>query len=164
MLDSFQPRAGAPCDGRQSKAALAIWRGVRRVLRAHGLECVTELALASGRRADVVGLAESGEVWIIEIKSSLEDYRADQKWPEYRAYCDRLFFAVAPAFPVEILPQDAGLIVADPYGGEIVRPAPEHKLSGARRKALATRFARVAAARLCDVLDPEARLEAPWRV
>ena len=79
---------------------------------------VSEVSLANGRRADIAAVAESGEIWIVEIKSSIEDFRTDQKWPEYRDYCDRLFFAVAPAFPNEILPADAGLIIADRYGGE----------------------------------------------
>ena len=146
-------------DGRQSPAAFAICRGVARLLRAHGLAAISELALANGRRADVVAIADSGEIWIVEIKSCLEDFRADQKWPEYREFCDRLFFAVAPTFPREVLPEDTGLIVADRYGGEIVRAAPEHKLAGARRKAMTLRLARSAALRLQGVIDPEGGFE-----
>ncbi len=146
-------------DGRQSPAAYDICRGVARLLKAHGFAAVTEVALANGRRADVVGLSDSGAIWIVEIKSCLEDFRSDQKWPEYREFCDRLLFAVAPAFPVEVLPPDAGLIIADRYGGEIVRPAPEHKLAGARRKAVTLRLARTAALRLQSVIDPEAAFE-----
>ena len=114
-----------------------------------------EVPLANGRRADVVAIATSGEIWIAEIKSSIEDYRADSKWPEYRAFCDRLFFAVAPAFPRDVLPADTGLIVADRYGGEVVREAPEHRLTGARRKAMTLRLVHTAALRLQAVLDPE---------
>jgi hypothetical protein len=147
-------------DGRQSPAAFAICRGVARLLRAHGLAAISELALANGRRADVAAIADSGEIWIVEIKSCLEDFRADQKWPEYREFCDRLFFAVAPTFPREVLPEDTGLIVADRYGGEIVRAAPEHKLAGARRKAMTLRLARSAALRLQGVIDPEGGFEA----
>ena len=146
-------------DGRQSPAAFAICRGVARLLRAHGLAAISELALANGRRADVAAIADSGEIWIVEIKSCLEDFRADQKWPEYREFCDRLFFAVAPTFPREVLPEDTGLIVADRYGGEIVRAAPEHKLAGARRKAMTLRLARSAALRLQGVIDPEGGFE-----
>jgi hypothetical protein len=146
-------------DGRQSPAAFAICRGVARLLRTHGVAAVTELALANGRRADVAGLADSGEIWIVEIKSSLEDFRADQKWPEYREFCDRLFFAVAPDFPRQVLPQDTGIIVADRYGGEIVRAAPEHKLAGARRRAMTLRLARTAALRLQGAVDPEGGFE-----
>ena len=137
----------------QSAAALEICRGVVRLLAAHGLVSVAELPLPNGRRADVIGLTDKGEFWIIEIKSSIEDFRADQKWPEYRDFCDRLFFAVRPDFPTEILPGDTGLILADRYGGEIVRPSPEARLSGGRRKAMTLRFARAAAARLSLALD-----------
>jgi len=148
-----------PRDGRQSPAAFAICRGVARLLKAHGLAAATEVALANGRRADVAGVAASGEIWIVEIKSSLEDFRSDLKWPEYREFCDRLFFAVASTFPREVLPADTGLMVADRYGGEILRPAPEHKLAGARRKAMTLRLVRTAALRLQAVIDPEGGFE-----
>jgi len=147
-------------DGRQSPAAFEICRGVARLLKSHGFAAVTEVTLASGRRADVVGVSDRGAIWIVEIKSSIEDFRADQKWPEYRDYCDRLLFAVAPGFPHEVLPPDAGLIVADRYGGELLRPAPEHTLAAARRKAMTLRVARVAASRLQGVIDPEGGFEA----
>jgi hypothetical protein len=147
-------------DARQSTAAFAIFRGVGRLLETHGLAVVGEVALANGRRADVVGVGTGGEIWIAEIKSSLEDFRSDQKWPEYRAFCDRLFFAVAPTFPLDVLPQDVGLIVADRYGGEILRTALEHKLAGARRKAMTLRLLRTAAFRLQGVIDPDGDLEA----
>lgn len=152
-----------PADGRQSERAADIARGATRLLAIHGFACLCELPLASGRRADVAALSEVGEIWIVEIKSCLEDFRADQKWPEYREYCDRLLFAVAADFPREILPADAGLIIADRYGGEIVRAAPEHRLAGARRKAVSLRFARIAALRLSALYDPEAGLELPAR-
>jgi hypothetical protein len=142
-------------DGRQSPAAFDICRGVARVLKAHGLVTVSEVALANGRRADVAAVSEGGEIWIVEIKSSLEDFRADQKWPDYRDYCDRLLFAVAPAFPMQILPPDAGLIVADRYGGEILRQANVHKLAPARRKAMILRTLRTAASRLQAAVDPD---------
>ena len=147
-------------DGRQSPAAFAIFRGVGRLLKAHGLAAVGEVGLANGRRADVAGVGKSGEIWIVEIKSCLEDFRGDLKWPEYRAFCDRLFFAVAPAFPLDVLPQDAGLIVADRYGGELLRAAPEHKLSAARRKAVTLQLLRTAAFRLQGVIDPNGGFEA----
>ena len=133
-------------DGRQSLAALAIFRGVGRLLEAHGLAVVGEVVLANGRRADVAGVGKSGEIWIVEIKSCLEDFRADQKWPEYRAFCDRLFFAVAPGFPLDVLPQDAGLIVADRYGGEILRPGA--RAQARRRPAQGHDAAAVAGGRL----------------
>ena len=143
----------------QPTAASAIFRGVGRLLRAHGLAAIGEVALASGRRADVVGIAGSGEIWIVEIKSCLEDFRGDRKWPEYRAFCDRLFFAVAPAFPHQVLPEDTGLVVADSYGGEILRAAPEHRLGPARRKAMTLRLLRTAALRLQGMIDPQSDLE-----
>jgi len=88
-----------PIDGRQSPTALAVARGTARLLFSLGLSTVSELALASGRRADLVALSGDGELWIVEIKSSIEDFRADRKWPDYRLYCDRLFFATALDVP-----------------------------------------------------------------
>jgi hypothetical protein len=142
---------------RQPLGAGGIYRGVARLLSAHGMAPVPEVSLANGRRADVVAIASGGEIWIVEIKSSVDDFRADRKWPEYRAYCDRLLFAVAPAFPRDILPADTGLIVADRYGGDVVRDAPEHRLSGARRKAVTLRVVHAAALRLQAVADAETR-------
>src|SRR5215475_15522107 len=95
-------------DGRQSVRALAIARGTQRLLTALGRTCVTELPLPSGRRADLVALADDGEIWIIEIKSSIADFRADQKWQDYRLHCDRLLFATAADVPRHIFPDDAG--------------------------------------------------------
>jgi hypothetical protein len=148
-----------PADGRQSEAALAIARGASRCLLAHGFARLPELTLANGRRSDLIALDTKGAIWIVEVKSSLADFRADQKWPGYRDYCDRFFFAVGPDFPVELIPSGTGLIIADKYGGELIRPAPEHKLSGARRKEVTQRFARVAALRLHGLADPELGLE-----
>ena len=129
-------------------------RGVGRLLRAQGFAMVTELPLATGRRADVVGLGGGGEIWIVEIKSSIEDFRVDQKWPDYRISCDRLFFATHAAVPLDIFPSDAGLILADAYGAELMREAPEHRLAGATRRAMLLRFAQAAAHRLHGLIDP----------
>jgi hypothetical protein len=158
--DSDQDRGqdGGP-DETQRPAALDICRGVARLLSAHRMASVPEVSLANGRRADVVAVTGGGDIWIVEIKSSVDDFRADHKWPEYRGYCDRLFFAVAPDFPREILPADAGVIVADRYGGEVVRGAAEHRLSGARRKAVTLRVVHTAALRLQAAADPEIK----WR-
>jgi len=145
---------GPLVDGRQSTAALHIARGVGRVMASLGLASLSELPLPNGRRADVVALSEKGEFWIVEIKSCVEDFRSDQKWPEYWEFCDRFFFAVAPSFPQELLPEDAGLIVADRYGGEIVRSSQDLRLTAPRRRAMALRFGRAAAARLQALADP----------
>jgi hypothetical protein len=145
-----------PRDGRQSDTALMVQRGVGRLLRASGLVIVTELPLASGRRADVVAINESGDFWIVEVKSSVEDFRCDLKWPDYRLHCDRLFFATHPDVPAEIFPGDAGLIVADSFGAEIARHAPEHRMAVSTRRAMLLRFARAAAARLHTLYDPQA--------
>lgn len=146
-------------DGRQSARATDIARGAARLLAQHDMRCVPEITLVTGRRVDLLAIGPRSEVWIIEIKSSLDDFRTDDKWPEYREFCDRLYFAVAPDFPVEVLPPDTGLLIADRFGAEMAREAPLHTLSGARRKALLLRFARVAAGRLMTLADPERVLE-----
>jgi hypothetical protein len=144
-------------DGRQSDTALLVRRGVQRLLRAHGMMSVAELMLPSGRRADLVALGFDGRIDIIEIKSSVADFRADEKWPHYRRHCDRLFFAIPPQVPVTIIPADVGLMVADCYGAEILREAPQHPiLAAATRRAVVLRFAQVAAQRLHDLHDPHA--------
>jgi hypothetical protein len=158
--DKDFPRA----DGRQSARAREIARGAQRALAVRGFRVVPEVSLADGRRADLLCVGGDGEIWIVEIKSSIEDFRADHKWPDYRAWCDRLLFAVASDFPVAVLPEDCGLLRADRYGGEIVREAPEHRLAGARRKAVTLRMLRVAAGRLMTIADPEAALEPLPRV
>lgn len=141
-------------DGRQSPTALSVARGTGRLLRSLGLTCIPEMPLTSGRRADLVALAADCEIWIVEIKSSIQDFRVDVKWPEYRWHCDRLFFATAPHVPLDIFPEDAGLILADGYGAEIMRDAPAHRLAAATRRSMLLRFARAAAARLHALADP----------
>jgi len=150
------PVLTVPRDGRQSETALAIQRGVGRLFRSHGHAILTELVLATGRRADVIALGPSGEITIVEIKSSIADFRADGKWPDYAPYCDRLYFASHAGVPKEIFPEQAGLILADAYGAEILREAPHAPLVAARRKAMTLRFAQAAAHRLHGLFDPEA--------
>jgi hypothetical protein len=145
----------APPDRRQSPTALTVARGTQRLLLALGLSCVGELPLLSGRRADLVALGGDGEVWIVEVKSSVEDFRADRKWPDYRAHCDRLFFATADHVPLAIFPQDAGLILADCYGAELIREAPLHRLHASTRRSVTLSFARAAAVRLQALADPQ---------
>lgn len=149
-----------PIDRRQSERAAEIQRGVGRLFRSLGWACVYELTLAGGRRADVVALGPKGAIWIVEIKSSIEDFRADSKWTEYRAACDSLLFATHSGVPRTIFPEDAGLIVADAYGAEVLRSAPEHRLAGATRKAMLVRFGQAAASRLHGLMDPDGGLSA----
>ena len=148
-----------PPDRRQSETALLIARGTARLLRSLGFSCIGELPLPSGRRADLVALNERGEIWIVEIKSSVEDLRADQKWHEYRAHCDRLFFAFTQDLPCEIFPDDTGLIVADAYGAHLLCEAPQHKLPAPTRKIMTVRFAMAAAQRINRLIDPQGHAE-----
>lgn len=143
-----------PPDGRQSENALRIARGAARLLHAHGFSVISELPLPSGRRADLVALNSGGDIWIVEIKSSVADYRADQKWQDYRAHCDRLFFATSLEVPCDIFPPDTGLMVADAFGAQMICDAPEHRLAAATRKAMMLIFARAAALRLQSLIDP----------
>jgi hypothetical protein len=151
-----------PSEDPRVQAGVLLARGVCRMLAAHGLAGVTEIPLANGRRADVMSLDRAGDITIIEVKSSVEDFRSDHKWPEYREFCDRLFFAVPEHFSVELIPDDCGLILADGFGAEIVRPAPELRLAAARRKAVTLRFAHLAALRLQRLVDPAATMELAW--
>jgi hypothetical protein len=144
---------------RDYERAKAILRGTQRLLRTLDFESLSEITLANGRRADVLGLRRNGEIWIIEIKSSIADFRADLKWPEYREFCDALLFAVVPDFPSEILPLDAGLIFADAYAGELIRPPPPHPMTAARRKAVTLSIARTASMRLHAEIDPGFSIE-----
>lgn len=123
-------------------------RGVTRLLMDHALAPVLEVPLANGRRADIMALTGSGEIWIVETKSCLADYASDAKWPDYLEYCDRFFFGVTETFPLDLIPQECGLIVADGFGGAILRDSPVRPLSAARRKAVTLLFARLAAQRL----------------
>jgi hypothetical protein len=138
---------------------LALARGVQRMLVDRNYAPVLELTLGNGRRADVAALGPKGEILIVETKSGVEDFVVDFKWPDYRDYCDAFYFAVTVDFPRALIPEDVGLIVADGFGGEIVREAPRHPLAGARRKAVTLQFARVAAARLLGAPLPGAAPE-----
>jgi hypothetical protein len=162
MNAPLQAAPTVPVDGRQSPTALAIARGTTRLLHSLGRYVVSELTLASGRRADLVALGPDGTIWIIEIKSSIVDFRADQKWTDYRMHCDRLFFATTLDVPGDIFPMDAGLIVADTFGGEIISEAPEHRLHAATRKSMLLTFARAAALRLSALADPEGPFRVDW--
>ena len=131
-------------------------RGVCRFLIDQGLAPVTELSPVRGLRTDVTALAPNGEIWVVECKSSVADFRSDAKWEGYLEWCDRFYFAAPPDLPDDLLPTDHGLMIADGYGAEIVRPAVKRPLATARRKAQTQRIARVAALRLRAVADPGA--------
>ena len=130
-----------------------IVRGVLRLLASLDYRAVTEFPLPHGRRADVVAVDDHGLFAIVEVKSSVADFRSDGKWPEYRAYCDRLYFGVDPGFPLSLLPHDVGIIVADSFAGVVVRPPPETAMNATRRRALLLRFGRTAAGRLASLTD-----------
>ena len=127
-----------------------VTHGAARLMSAMGYAPLLEVCLPNGRRADVMALGPRGQIVICEVKSSLEDYRVDRKWGEYLPFCDAFYFAVAPEFPQEVLPPEPGLIVADAFGGAVLRPPPHTPLAGARRKALTIAFGRLAAGRVGD--------------
>src|SRR3954454_7852028 len=160
-MDPNQARTLSPLppDGRQSETALAVARGTARLLRSLGFCCVSELPLPSGRRADRVALNERGEIWIVEIKSSVEGLRAAHKWTDYRLHCDWLFFASTQDLPCEIFPRDTGQIVADAYGAHLHCEAPLHKLPAPTRKLMTVRFALAAARRINRLIDPQGHAE-----
>lgn len=145
----------APLAAKPDPVASSVLRGARRLLRAMGHSSVCELVLPNGRRADIAAISTSGRILIVEIKSSSADFRSDRKWPEYREYCDQLYFAVAPDGPIDLLPSDTGLIVADSYSGELFRDAPTLVMAPARRRAVLMAFARHAADRLHLLQDPQ---------
>jgi hypothetical protein len=139
-----------------TELARDICRGTSRALAQRGYASLAEVPLANGRRADLLALGRDGILLIVEVKSSVADFRSDRKWPVYRAFCDRLFFAVPADFPRALIPEDCGLIVADPFGAHILREGTLAPLVAARRRALTLRFARMAAGRLTRLVDPAA--------
>jgi hypothetical protein len=134
--------------------AQLLCRGVCRALSDLGFAPLTEFTLACGRRADIFALSDRGEALIVEIKSSIEDFRSDQKWPDYQPWCDRFYFAVGEAFPRELVPDECGLIVADAFSAVVLREAPIRALAPQRRKALTLRAALAASERLQRLTDP----------
>ncbi len=131
-----------------------VTRGVCRYLATLGYAVLTEFTLKNGRRADVIGLGDDGSVIIVEVKTSVADLKSDQKWPEYRDFCDRLFFAAPQDFPLELLPSSCGILVADGWGADEIRPAEHEPLHASRRRVLTLKLARKAAQRLHEFTDP----------
>lgn len=131
------------------QATLNVTYGAGRLLRQLGYEVLLEVSLPNHRRADVFALSPKGHMVIVEVKSCLADFAVDQKWQDYLEFCDQYYFAVDEAFPIDKLPEshDVGLIVADQFGGAIIREAEIVNLSAARRKAALIRFGRMAAMR-----------------
>jgi hypothetical protein len=140
-------------DGRQSDTSAAVAQGVRRMLWSLGIATVCEFVLANGRRADIAGVAADGSIHIVEIKSSVQDFRCDNKWPEYLEYCDFYYFAAPVDLDSTMFPADTGFIVADSYGAEIVRTADKRPMNAARRRALLVRFSQQAANRQHSLQD-----------
>ena len=130
-------------------------RGVCRALDQLGYASLVEFPLANGRRADILALGRTGDLAIVEIKSSVADFRADRKWTSYRDFADRFYFAVPRGFPTGLIPEECGLIVADPFGAALFRDGDAVALNAARRRAVTLRFAFTAATRLRRHLDPQ---------
>ncbi|MEQ8558294.1 MAG: DNA repair putative endonuclease MmcB [Henriciella sp.] len=141
-------------DDHLNPCASDICRGVLRLFADLNFAGVTEMTLANGRRADIAAVGPKGEITIVEVKSSVADFRSDGKWPDYRPFCDRFYFAVSHGFPKELIPDETGLIVADGFGGAVLRNPDITPLAAARRKAMTLRFARLAASRLTLGVEP----------
>ncbi|MDX1402393.1 MAG: MmcB family DNA repair protein [Kiloniellales bacterium] len=139
-------------DGRE-RITSELTRGVARLLTEMKYAPLTEFTLRSGRRVDLIGLGPKGEIIVVEIKSSLEDFRSDKKWQEYLDFCDLFYFAVPDFFPFEILPDDTGLMIADPFSAVIARDSSRLKLNASRRRSLHLNFARTAARRLSGIIE-----------
>ena len=142
----------------EARTAALLARGVCRALEQLGYASLLEFPLANGRRADILALGGSGDLVIVEIKSSVADFRADHKWIEYRDFADRFYFAVPSTFPTALIPEDCGLIVADAFAASLIRDGAPNALAPGRRRAVTLRFALMAAARLRRHLDPQGDL------
>lgn len=150
MTQSASDSAGLP---ETTDVAANVARGVIRLLSDMGVSAITEMPLRNGRRVDVMGIGRDGRITVIEVKSCEADFRADRKWPEYLTYCDLFYFAVPEGFPLAILPEEPGLMVADRFDAVVLRPAPETAMNASRRRNVTLRFARAAADRLVRATD-----------
>ena len=142
-----------------SPVAADIVRGTMRLFLDLRLTSLPEFTLGTGRRVDLMGLGADGRLVAVEVKSSRADFLSDFKWRDYLGYADEFYFAVAPAFPCDLLPAEEGLIIADRYAASVLRPALARPLAAARRRALLLRYARTAAFRLQGAEDPDAMSE-----
>lgn len=153
--------------GEECRTAREVARGIMRLFARNDIWCLAEMPLRNGRRADLMGVDPKGLVVIVEIKVARGDLLGDGKWPDYLEFCDRFYWGVPPGLdraPLEselYRPGCCGVIVADGYDAEILRPAPLHPLAAARRRCEVERLARTALRRLTIAADPAA---APWGV
>jgi hypothetical protein len=138
----------------ESGGADRLTRGVCRLLADMGYSTLTEFRLTNGRRVDVIGLGARGDFAIVEVKSSIEDFRSDHKWQEYLPYCDRFFFAVTESFPHQVVPEACGLIVADGFTAVVRRASPVQPFNRTRKRQQLVRFAMTASQRLQSLIDP----------
>ena len=161
-------RLTPPAPGRKASLMDKITAALRanRIVRAAMRHCalagwapVAQMPLPDSRRPDIIALTDNGSFIAIEVKSTAEDFLADEKWQDYRDWCDQLYFAVDTDFPREILPEDVGLLVTDRLEVAVIRDAPLMRLSPPRRRALLHRFAVLAAGRLAALQDPESARE-----
>ena len=148
---SDQPPKKSP---KQLSKSGSLTRGVSRLLEDMGLGSLTEFRLPNGRRVDIIALSGDGMFSIIEVKSSVQDFRSDLKWPNYLPYCNRFYFAVAESFPLDILPSDCGIIMADNFTASIEREPAERSIQGKRKQLQLKRFALIASERLQRIIDP----------
>jgi hypothetical protein len=153
-MSILSPVPDAAVRAAELRLAERLARGVCRLFEDLGCAVLTEFSLIGGRRVDVIALDGQGATSIVEIKSSAADFRSDGKWQDYLAFCDRFYFAVAPEFPRALLPAETGLIVADDWHGEVLRPSPRFTMNGSRRRAQTLRVALTAAQRLRRLTDP----------
>lgn len=142
LMSSLLPSLDVP------ETTQLVTRGVCRMFQSLGFGTLTEFKLSNGRRVDVMAIDRNGDFVIVEVKSSVADYRADRKWHEYLAFCERFYFAVPAGFPVDMMPDDCGLIVADPYDAAVRRESMAKKLNANRKRRQLIRFALAASDRL----------------
>ena len=131
-----------------------------RILRRKG-DKVEEVISLTGEQIFKMAIDAKGRIVIVEIKVARGDLLGDAKWPDYLEYCDRFYWGLAPHLDRACLETEAfrpdlcGVIVADGYDAEILRPAPSLPLAAARRKAETERLARAALRRLVVSTDPQ---------